>query len=201
MLNCKVLSEIRIKTNNDIKIIPAGKIFITSDIESAYSLAKSSKIKILSTNINDLSVKQSPQSLQSPQIQCDQGLLDTDIEKSMSAMSACNDYTAARSCKNPTSARNTQPWSSEMQELIAWFETASCPEEPFYLQPHMRVMDPAKFFESLWREIDAGPRGVRARMGTLQSDLRALRAKLIMKEQHERDITEIGGKLENATNH
>jgi hypothetical protein len=44
--------------------------------------------------------------------------------------------------------------------------------------PHIHVADPVKFFSSLRREIAAGPGGARARMGTLQSDLRKLKAYL-----------------------
>lgn len=67
-------------------------------------------------------------------------------------------------------------WSPETQPLIDWFIKLEPPAEPFYLEPHIRVRNPAKFFATLQREIETGPSGPRARMGTLQSDLRKLKA-------------------------
>ena len=69
-------------------------------------------------------------------------------------------------------------WPPDAQSLMDWFMTQEVPVEPFYLEPHLRVADPGKFFDSLRREIEAGPRGPRARMGTLQWDLRKLKAYL-----------------------
>ncbi len=67
-------------------------------------------------------------------------------------------------------------WSQDVQSLVDWFMTQEVPVEPFLLEPHLRVVDPGKFFESLWREIEAGPRGPRSKMGTMQWDLRKLKA-------------------------
>jgi hypothetical protein len=67
-------------------------------------------------------------------------------------------------------------WAPELQLLVDWFLTLEPPSEPFYLEPHLRVLVPLKFFESLRHEIEAGPKVARARMGTLQSDLRKLKA-------------------------
>ena len=69
-------------------------------------------------------------------------------------------------------------WPPEVQSLVEWFMIQEAPVEPFYLEPHLRVVGPDKFFESLQREIETGPRGPRARLGTLQSDLRKLKAYL-----------------------
>jgi hypothetical protein len=69
-------------------------------------------------------------------------------------------------------------WPSDIQSLIDWFLTLVPPPEPFYLADHIKVIDPIKFFEKLRSEIEAGPTGPRARLGTLQSDLRALHVKL-----------------------
>lgn len=66
-------------------------------------------------------------------------------------------------------------WTPEVQLLVDWFLTHDPPAEPFYLQDHLRIVDPVKFFEKLRREIEVGPRGPRARMGTLQGDLRNLK--------------------------
>jgi len=67
-------------------------------------------------------------------------------------------------------------WSPDVQSLVDWFMIQKPPAEPFLLEPHLRVVGPCKFFESLRREIETGPRGPRARMGTLQWDLRNLKA-------------------------
>ena len=67
-------------------------------------------------------------------------------------------------------------WPSDIQFFIDWFLSLAPPPEPFNLEPHVHVLDPAKYFEALRREIETGPSGPRARMGTLQSDLRKLKA-------------------------
>ena len=69
-------------------------------------------------------------------------------------------------------------WPPDAQSLVDWFMTQEVPVEPFLLEPHLRVAEPGKFFDSLRREIEAGPRGPRARMGTLQWDLQKLKAYL-----------------------
>lgn len=175
MLTCEVLSEIHIKTHNGIKTIPPGKIFETSNIKAADSLVKSRKIKILSTDINDLSAKQSPQCPQSPQTKEYQRISDADIDMPKSVMSACRDAAADRSRKNLSAANNMNHWNDEMQELIAWFRAAPRPTQTFLLANHMRVINPEKFFAALEREIEAGQRSPRARTGALQSDLLAVR--------------------------
>ena len=67
-------------------------------------------------------------------------------------------------------------WPPDAQSLVDWFMTQEVPVEPFLLEPHLRVAEPGKFFDSLRREIEAGPKGPRAKMGTLQWDLRKLKA-------------------------
>jgi len=69
-------------------------------------------------------------------------------------------------------------WPSDVQSLVDWFMIQKPPTEPFLLEPHLWVVGPGKFFESLRCEIETGPRGTRARMGTLQWDLRNLKAYL-----------------------
>jgi len=78
----------------------------------------------------------------------------------------------------PVKANAKELWPPEVQALINWFQIQAPPAESFYLEPHMRVLDPSKFFDALRHEIKAGPTGPRARMGTLQSDLRKLKAYL-----------------------
>jgi hypothetical protein len=69
-------------------------------------------------------------------------------------------------------------WPPDVQSLVDWFMIQGAPAEPFLLEPHLRVVDPGKFFESLQREIETGPRGPRARLGALQWDLWKLKAYL-----------------------
>jgi hypothetical protein len=69
-------------------------------------------------------------------------------------------------------------WPPDVQSLVDWFMIQGAPVEPFFLEPHLRVEDPGKFFESLRREIETGPIGPRARLGALQWDLRNLKAYL-----------------------
>ena len=67
---------------------------------------------------------------------------------------------------------------SKDQSLLDWFLTLEAPTEPFYLEPHRHVVGPAKYFSALRMDITAGPAGPRAKMGSLQSDLRELKARL-----------------------
>jgi hypothetical protein len=68
-------------------------------------------------------------------------------------------------------------WPPDVQSLVDWFLTLE-PIAPFELEPHIHVADPVKFCAALRREIQTGPTGPRARMGTLQSDLRKLKVYL-----------------------
>ena len=81
---------------------------------------------------------------------------------------------------NPT--EKTQPranvdavWLPEVQALIDWFMKLEPPAAPFYLEPHIHVIDPAKYFVSLKREIESGPSCPRGRNGALLYDLNTLR--------------------------
>jgi hypothetical protein len=90
--------------------------------------------------------------------------------------------------KTQTETNPKTSWPPEVQYLIDWFMTLDTPTEPFYLAPHIRVINPEKFFASLKREIATGPTGPRARMGTLQSDLQSLESYFINKENSECNI-------------
>jgi len=81
-----------------------------------------------------------------------------------------------------TPTEKTQPraivkaiWPSEVQVLMDWFMKLETPTEPFYLEPHRRVIDPEKFFVSLQNEIAIGPSCPRNRTGALLCDLKILR--------------------------
>lgn len=67
-------------------------------------------------------------------------------------------------------------WTQEDQELIDWFLKQKPPEKPFGLNYVQTVIDPTKYFDSLLRVINNGPKGPRAIFGTLQQDLRNLRS-------------------------
>jgi len=66
-------------------------------------------------------------------------------------------------------------WTPEVESLVEWFILQEAPSEPFHLQPHLRVVDPCKFFSSLRQDIGKGPAGARAKYGALQDDLRKLK--------------------------
>jgi hypothetical protein len=80
--------------------------------------------------------------------------------------------------KSQPEANVKAAWPPDVQTLLNWFLTLDPPKEPFHLEPHRRIVDPEKFYSALRREIGAGQRGPRARMGTLQCDLRKLKAYL-----------------------
>jgi hypothetical protein len=75
----------------------------------------------------------------------------------------------------PTSA--TTVHDGEMFELVAWFgdHQDRLPHEPYDLAPAVKVVDPARFYTALARDIAAGPRAARARTGVLTEELRRLR--------------------------
>jgi len=66
-------------------------------------------------------------------------------------------------------------WSREDQNIIDWFEEQTPPPTPFYQEPHIRVIDPKKYFAKLQEEITAGPASPRGRNGALLHDLKTLR--------------------------
>ncbi len=58
-----------------------------------------------------------------------------------------------------------------MQALIAEYEKLGPASKPFELHPGCFVADPALFHQALRNEIEGGPKGARARIGSLKSDL------------------------------
>ena len=77
---------------------------------------------------------------------------------------------SARLADSPTT------WDAVAAELVTWFQTAGdrLPVEPFDLCSGCRVVEPSRFYASLRSEIATGPTAPRARLGTLQADLRRL---------------------------
>ena len=67
-------------------------------------------------------------------------------------------------------------WPKPMRSLIHWFLNADLPKEPFSPSAYEHILHPATYYESLKRDIEAGPRGPRARYGALQGDLQRLKA-------------------------
>jgi hypothetical protein len=178
MITYETLSEIRIKTPNGIKIIPPGKIFETSNIKTADSLIKNSKIKVISTDIYDSSAKQSPQSLQCPQTQEKQIVKPADIEKIKSAKSVndISDSTSMNIFSKSGSQNEKSPcWSDDMIELIQWFQNAHQLSEPFLLSDAVYVAEPQKFYASLQMDIQTGPSAPRNKHGVLMDDLKKLK--------------------------
>lgn len=66
-------------------------------------------------------------------------------------------------------------WPPEVQSLVNWFMELEPLTEPFYLEPHIRVIDPDKYFKSLRREIAMSSSCPRGRNGALIYDLKILR--------------------------
>jgi len=75
-------------------------------------------------------------------------------------------------CK--TEAVHILSWTAEEKTLIDGFLISPTQEAPFQLNACTRVINSDVFYAALRREIEAGPRGVRARYGALQADLRDL---------------------------
>lgn len=69
-------------------------------------------------------------------------------------------------------AKPTIKWAPEVEALIARFHELGPAAEPFELAPWAQVTDPVKFHETLAREIALGPEGVRARRGSMESELK-----------------------------
>lgn len=63
-------------------------------------------------------------------------------------------------------------WDAEAEALIKRFRTLRPLGETFELRPGSTVIDPVKFHASLEGDIQAGPRGPRARTGAIFGDLR-----------------------------
>ena len=71
-----------------------------------------------------------------------------------------------------------EDWDAESLRLIAWFETATPPTEPFALCRGVTILDPARWWRSIEGDIGCGPSGPRARYGAVQGDLKKLHARM-----------------------
>ena len=74
--------------------------------------------------------------------------------------------------------RRIVEWPADVKNLIDQFLISPTPESPFQLNRHTTVIDAGKFYSALRRDIEAGPKGPRARTGAIQCDLRDLQDKL-----------------------
>lgn len=66
-------------------------------------------------------------------------------------------------------------WDAETVSNIRWFRSAKLPAEGFALNSGLTVVNPELFRKGLEMDIEQGPRGIRARFGAVQGDLRRLR--------------------------
>jgi len=67
-------------------------------------------------------------------------------------------------------------WDQESQEIIDWFMAVPRMKNPFNLDAHRHVFMPDKFYESIMRDIQAGPSGPRNKYGAIMDDLKKLKA-------------------------
>lgn len=154
--------------------IPPGRIFNTSNINSALNLLTHSKIVIISSRNEDITIGRSPQCPQRLQSESCKGFPATDIERQKSAMSADGEGDSPP-CTSSQVSDGEQEWDHEMQRHIEWFKAAPRITRPFHLEKHLYVCMPEKYYESLDRSIQTGPSGPRGKHGALMADLRRLR--------------------------
>lgn len=67
----------------------------------------------------------------------------------------------------------TKKWDAEVEGLIARFRALEPASEPFQLTPWAKVVDPVRYHAFLAMEIEWGPTGPRARLGSFQAELKA----------------------------
>ncbi len=65
-------------------------------------------------------------------------------------------------------------WGSLTGLHVLYLLYEAAPSEPFQLDPARFVSDPVLFLVRLYRDVQVGPEGPRARTGALQEDLRLL---------------------------
>ena len=54
-------------------------------------------------------------------------------------------------------------WDAKTARIIEWFLVTPPPAEPFELFPHVKVIHPTRWWQTLKADITAGPKGPRAR--------------------------------------
>ena len=79
--------------------------------------------------------------------------------------------------KRHAAQRPTCWWPPEAAKAISWFRDNRnrLPSSPYQLRQDARVSDPARFHESLDRDIERGPDGPRSTYGGLMFDVQSLR--------------------------
>tara|TARA_B100000315_G_scaffold246118_1_gene273035 strand:+ start:780 stop:1142 length:363 start_codon:yes stop_codon:yes gene_type:complete len=78
--------------------------------------------------------------------------------------------------KKQQKLRSNRDWETDIGMIIEWFADLPAPASSFQLHKGVSITDPVAFWQSIKREIAAGPGGPRITYGALQSDLRRLSA-------------------------
>jgi hypothetical protein len=97
-----------------------------------------------------------------------------------------------RAPHKPQEAAPPSYWTAEDARLAEWALSLTpddLPPAPWNLRPGEVVADNAGFLAALQRECRAAPRGPRAKMGTLQAELRRLREATSTPYEHDEKIT------------
>ena len=76
--------------------------------------------------------------------------------------------------KTISKSRSAASWDDETAALIEWFLRVPPPGAPFELYQGVRVVDPARWWDSIRTDIAVGPGRGRALYGVLLKDLRRL---------------------------
>ena len=79
-------------------------------------------------------------------------------------------------------------WNTEMTDILLWFETAVLPTKAFQLDPCRQIINPVKFYQALQMDVEAGPKGPRARTGALQEDLKLLHRLITAKAENKEAV-------------
>jgi hypothetical protein len=82
------------------------------------------------------------------------------------------------------------PWHGRMQTLADWFlaHVDELPTAPFDLGVGVHIVEPAKCYAMLRRDLAGGPNGPRAKTGALEADLTALMERWAI-QQEDRPMT------------
>jgi len=75
-------------------------------------------------------------------------------------------------------ARTPDDWPAALADFVLLLAPDDLPVVPFELNPWTTIVDRTKFLRWLQADIRRGHTGPRARLGTLQTDLRHLRQRL-----------------------
>lgn len=88
---------------------------------------------------------------------------------------------SVQSDPQPRKAPTPKRWPEDIAGLVKrlpGLEAGDLPQAPFKLQPWTTITNAAVWLESIQREVERGTSSARARMGTLQDDLRFLELRM-----------------------